>query len=183
MAVTNTFSAGVNTSFSSELNTNFTETTIHTKTHTDATERSHTGDTDWTDTATTFTVSANGGILTGIRYVADLKHSAGSGDLTSVRLKITGTNLGTYYAAAFPAVTGTTPDLLFNVFTTDATRYLMDNGGTSYGTRQTSVTDILLLLDDTTTITVQIKTSDAGDTAYVDEQTIIAMYTKVYKAD
>jgi hypothetical protein len=148
-----TFTNGT-TANADEVNANFTETRglLHTKTFTSATERTGTGDT-MADTATTFTLTTDEkAIIIGYEITADLLGSnTGPVYPTAVGLKLTGSNLGTYYLTS---VWSSTSSLAIGI----------TSGGTVINTYQNGVFNgnsvFLSLADTSTTLTLMARSGN-----------------------
>ena len=182
MAISNTFSSGVNTDFSTELNTNFDEVIIHRKIFNESTELTHTGDTDFTAVGSTFNlVAPTNSLLLGVRMNAQLKNSNGS-ELTSACLRFNATNLGAKYLVISPSVNDAA-DNRTSVRFDDEAGNLVGETGSSYVDKEANCFIPTKLLDDTTEIDIYLRTSDGAETAFIDEITIECLYTKAFAED
>lgn len=148
---------------------------IHRKVHTDATEYSLNSGT-WTS-QTSFTFGALNGILIGLNVKCLIKSSSPTG-WGKVRIRITGSNLGTKYIQKSLMGNGSGN----SQYATDTVvGELFDTMSTSYVERGISVSPGIKLLDASTTIHMDLK-SDAA-IGYLDEVQIEAVWTKVFTED
>jgi len=154
----------------------FNDIILHRKVHTDSTERSHTGDTDWTDTASTFTFGAANDIILSIHIQAQIKNSGAA--TASMALELAdGTNTNYIRMKQIDFVNN------WYVATFDSTQIALSTTTTnSYSEIAASVSPNFKMAG-TTTATVQLKTSDGGETAYVDEIEIRVVYIKGFIED
>jgi len=172
-----------------DLNDTVDAVVTHRKVFVEATEDTHTGDTDWTDvTDGDFTVTtALNALVTGIRFRCDLKTSDAANGV-GVRLKITGTNIGTVYLnsnsgayAGFMHNGGDTDSAGYDIDTTDAGLFM--NTDTSYRTHTLGFLTALKLLDATTTFTIQFWVDNGTKTVSIQNMAVDVVYTSLFSED
>lgn len=130
------------------------------KNYTSAGEVSQLGNT-YTDTAKTFTITGPGLILGGI-VTASLKNSATA--QTCMRFKLVGASLGTIY---IDGLANNYATIGFGGATDNNGRLLLHDSST-YTTKYASFfTPITMSAAETITVTIQIRSSTAGSTAYL----------------
>ncbi len=157
---------------------------IHRKVYSSAAEVTHTGNTTMTDTAKTFNLTAPvNSLIIGINYVATIKNSDSTRQ-TRTNLKISGTNLGTYYCISnlVYLYKGSSTETISPTISTTETG-LFSNYGDTYRVFSANINKPLKILDNTTTFTVKLQTTASGNTAYIKDVVIEVIYIENYEED
>jgi len=190
MAIKNTLLGGTNWASGDrlkalDLNDTFNAGVIHRKIHTSTTARTHTGNTNWTDTAETFTINHTANALLLGLYIQHGLTTSNASNEAYARLKIVGTTLGTKYAqnARFWTRTDDTASMSPMIGAEATLRPLFITNNTNLTPPHcASFSPLLLLPDTSTTFTVQISITDAGQTVTANNFEIIAVWLNAVNA-
>lgn len=144
------------------------------KEHTDNTEYTQTGST-WSDKFN-FTFGELNALLVGIIITCEMKISSDSYE-SQLRIKLSGTNLGTKYINAGLASGGTGLDESIQLFIGATNSYCLRTMRTNYTPMCANLSCALKLLDAVTTVNVGLRSGTSG-TAYLDTFKIQLVYMK-----
>ncbi len=167
-----------------DLNDTLKAGVIHRKLHSSSTARTHTGDTNYTDTAETFTLSApTNSLIIGLSFECELKISDNA-HTASATLELDGTNLGKKYleAAYHAEALGTDEDTRTTRIGSSQSACFQTKSD-SFVKMSAQLSPALKVLDDTTTFTVQIRTSNDTKTVTIDEVRVAVVYVEGFEDD
>jgi len=178
------FTAGTKAK-ASEVNANFTDTRLHRKVYTSAAEETTTS-TSFEDSSKTYTLSAPvNSLIIAVNFYAELKCS--STNVTSIGLKLVGSNLGTKYFNSTATYTAYSDQSITGMTLVDAES---DPGGyksplvmkdTSYVACGNSSNKPIKVLDASTVFTLRKQTS--ANTGYLKNVSIEIVYATAFIED
>jgi len=165
--------------FAADLNDTYGAVTIHRKQFTFSTETTKTSN-SFQDT-TTFTLSTPvNAILIGLRFQCQMKTGGGS-NVASATLKITGSNLGTQYLQLVAINVGSSETGYIDA--DQNTMFQTASGSQTYVTFSIDINPSLKLLDASTSLVIQQKSSIDTNDNIIRNMEVDAMYIEVFKDD